>query len=544
MSHLSFDEIIFLDDFFRSEEIGLQSHPSNRRFLRGLFEFAGQALGVSMREEYPVSSGGRIPVGLMIDALGLPRTVEGWASAAIADLQPAFRGCEISGFGERSLVIGWGMPPSLLKYIASRGASFIDVEVHPLRFSRHLHLGMRTNNRRIARILSKIRVLDEAFQSAAIGMKAMFSRRGDGALLCRDARVGVFLGQTEIDLALVSNGRLVNPADVVNRVAELAATVDLLAIKPHPYQENTAVLDDLLDRIPNAIKTESNIYAMLCAGNIEFFSAISSGALIEAEYFGHRKEALITPDRNNAAHLPDGCSEWIPVGNEVASLPVMKDVVGRTRVPFFLMPRRRYSAVTSSTNAEMMDRAFGVRWGLQLDDAGLRSSPKVALGDDVAFGSGSLHVSGLTAGWHEPEPWGAWSAEGTASFLLVLDTAELPAAGKVRVTVTGAAYQPSGSAPVEVDLRINGSACQVVKTGDSLRFFCDLEIRKLHGRPLLDAEIFVTGAHRPCDVAESADARRIGFGLQLLRVDMLPTGDSSRDGSETASVRPQDALVE
>lgn len=497
-----------------------------------------------MREEYPVSSGGRIPVGLMIDSLGLPRTVEGWASAAIADLQPAFRGCEINGFGERSLIIGWGMQPSMLKYIASLGASFIDVEVHPLRFSRHLHLGVRTNNRRIARILSKIRIPEEAFQSAAIGMKAMFSRRGDGALLCRDAKVGVFLGQTEVDLALVCDGRLVSPADVMDRVAQLAATVDLLAIKPHPYQENTALLDGLFERIPNAVKTESNIYAMLCAGNIEFFSAISSGALTEAEYFGHRKEALMTPDRNNAAHLPDGCTEWIPVGSEVASLPVMKDVVGRARVPFFLMPRKRYSTVMSSTNAEMVDRAFGFRWGLQLEAAGLRSSPKVALGGDVRFGSGSPHAAGLAAGWHEPEPWGVWSAENSASFLLVLDTAELPAAGMVRVTVTGAPYQPSESAPVELDLRINGCACQAFKTGDSLRFFCDLDTRKLHVRPLLDAEIFVTGAHRPCDVAESADARRIGFGLQLLRVDMLPAGDSSRDGSETASVQPQDALVE
>ncbi|MET3393613.1 hypothetical protein ABIC33_004281 [Variovorax sp. 1140] len=541
MSYLSFDEIIFLDDFFRSEEIGLQSHPSNRRFLRGLFEFAGQSLGIAMREEYPVSSGGRIPVGLMMDSLGLPRTVEGWASAAIADLQPAFRGCEIGVLGERSLVIGWGMPPSLLNYIASRGASFIDVEVHPLRFSRHLHLGMRTNNRRIARILSKVRIPDEAFQSAAIGMKAMFSRRGDGALLCRDAKVGVFLGQTEVDLALVCDGRLISPTDVMDRVAELAASVDILAIKPHPYQQNTTFLDDLLERVPNAIKIESNIYAMLCAGNIEFFSAISSGALTEAEYFGHRKEALITPDRNNVERLPDGCTEWIPVGSEVASLPVMKDVVRRARVPLFLRPRKRYSAVISSANAEMVDRAFGFRWGLQLDAAGLRSSSKVPLGGDVHFGSGSPHSAGLAAGWHEPEPWGVWSADGAASFLLMLDTTGLPAAGRVQVAVTGTLYQPSGSAPVELDLRINGCTCQFARTGDLLRFFCDLDVQKLRGRPLLDAEILVSGAHRPCDVTESADARRLGFGLHLLRVDVVSVGDGSR---EAASVEPQDALVE
>jgi hypothetical protein len=543
MSYLSFDEIIFLDDFFRSEEIGLQSHPSNRRFLRGLFDFAGQSLGIPMREEYPTSNGGRIPVGLMMDLLSLPRAVEGWASAAIADLQPAFKGCEVRGFGERSLIIGWGMPPSLLKYIASRGAVFIDVEVHPLRFSRHLHLGVRTNSRRISRILSKIRTPDEAFQSAAIGMKAMFSRRGDGALLCRDSRVGVFLGQTEVDLALVSNGRLVRPADVAERVADLAAEVDVLAIKPHPYQENTALLDDLLRRIPNAIKIESNIYAMLCAENIEFFAGISSGALTEAEYFGRRKEMLVEPDRNNTVHLPGGCTDWIPVGSEIASLPVMRDIVGRVRVPFFLMPRRRYSAVMSAANADMVDRAFGFRWGLQLDAAGLRSSPKVALGEDVRFGSGSPYAGALLSGWHEPEIWGAWSSGEKAALLFVLDTTKLPATGQLRVAVAGALYQPSGSAQVALEVQINGRICQAARASDSLTLSCDLDVQQLRAKPFLAVELVVNGAHRPCDVSESADARYLGFGLRLLKAEVVVTNGREGEG-EAASVSLQDALVE
>lgn len=474
-----------------------------------------------------------------MDSLNLPRTKDGWASAAIADLKPAPE-LNVLGLGEKSLVIGWGMPPSVLQYIRSCGASFIDVEVHSLRFSRHLHLGVRTNNRKIATVFSRVKVPNETFQSAVIGMKALFSRRGDSAMFCRDSRVGVFLGQTEVDLALVCNGQLVRPMDVIEKVACLAATVDVLAIKPHPYQENTAQLDDLFRRIPNAVEVDCNIYAMLCAENVDFFAGISSGALIEAEYFGRRKERIIEQDRNNAAYLPVDCSDWIPVGSEIASLPVMRDAVSRSCVPFFLMPRRRYAAVISTANSGLIDQAFGVRWGLQLDAAGVRSTPRVALGGDVRFGSDSAYAPGLTSGWHEPETWGVWSSGGKASFLLMLDTAELHAVERVRITVIGALYQPKGSPSVELEVRINGETCQPIKIDESLMFFRDFEACQLHAKSFLMAEFLVKGAHRPCDLSPSTDARCLGFGLHLLRADALNSGED--EAASVDSREPVDDL--
>jgi hypothetical protein len=532
MDH-AFNEIVFLDDFFRTEENGLHSFPPNRRFLRGLFSFACQSLGIATREEHSVSSGGAIPVVEIMRQLNLPLTKEGWARSVIADLGSAFGKLKGLSFGKRSLIIGWGMPPSLLNYIDACGAAFIDVEVHALRFAQHLHLGVRTNCKKIAAVFSKIRVPDEVFEDAAIGIKALFSRRGDNALFCRDARVGIFLGQTEIDLALVAHGQLIGPDDVVEKVASLAAAVDILAVKPHPYQSNTKLLDALLS-LPNAIRVDRNMYAMLCADNVDFVAGISSGALAEANFFGCRIEKLVEQDRNNAAYLPRNCTDWIPVGSEVASRVVMKDIVSRYRLPGVLRSRGRYRAAISAANLNLLDQAFGVRWGLQLDAAGLRCSPRVALNEEIQFGKSDAYVGALNLGWHEPEDWGAWSNEGSASLLLMVDTTTLPPAGRVQFTLSGSPYQPSGATSVATNVWINGKDCSRVQLDEtSVSFLCDFDVKELRVKPLLIIEVFTRGAHRPCDVSGSTDARHLGLALRLLKAEVL--NDISRQECRSAA---------
>jgi hypothetical protein len=480
-----------------------------------------------------------------MDVLGLPRTTAGWASAAIANLGPALDELKAVKLGKKSLVIGWGLPPSLLNYISGCGATFIDVEVHPLRFARHLHLGVRTNSKRIAAIFSQIAVPDETFRNAAIGMRALFSRRGGNALFSPDAQVGVFVGQTEVDLALVSNGRLVRPGDVIERVAALAASVDVLAIKPHPCQPGTELLDDLLEEIPNSTMVDNNIYAMLCAENVAFFSGISSGALTEAEYFGQRAERVVEQDRNNPALLPADCSGWFPVGSEVASLRVMKDVLGRSYLPAFLIPKGRYAEAMSNADPNAIDEAFGMRWGLQTDAAGLRCSPRVGLNEDIRFGSDSAYLGILNSGWHEAENWGVWSAEENASLVLVIDTSTLPAVGRVHFVLNGAPYRPAGSAPVTLGARINGKSCHIAQSDESpISISCDFAVEELRTRPALLVDISIEGAHRPCDVSDSTDGRRLGWGLHSLTTGILnDSHDEARVGESDASRELQTGKV-
>lgn len=262
MSFLRFHEVVVMDDFFRSSDNGLQSHPANRRFLYSFFELAFRRLGIAMRAEYAESSGGAIPVASLMDLMDLPRTKDGWAAALSRDLVQSMARLKLLPFGGRTLVIGWGMPPSLLRYIDARGASFLDVEVDQIRFTQHLYLCIRTNHQHLRRVLEELRIEEEIVWNAAAGLKGFFSRRGEDSVFHPDLRVGLFVGQTVIDIALVCGGHIAKPADFIETVSAWAKEVDVFAVKPHPYEKDGSLLASLIDQIPNAVAVDHNIYAL------------------------------------------------------------------------------------------------------------------------------------------------------------------------------------------------------------------------------------------------------------------------------------------
>ena len=210
-------------------------------------------------------------------------------------------------------MIGWGIPPSLMRFIDEKGASFIDFEVAPMRFGSHLAFCARTNDPKIEQVLEGWRIDEEDFWNAATILKGCFARRGSPNILNGALSVGLFCGQSHIDLALVQDGKIMQPMDVVEQIQRLATEVDVLLIKPHPYEADVSHLDRLATHIPNATWTDANIYALLCADNLDFVCALSSGALQEASYFMKPAVSFIDIDRNNRAKIPAACSAWIPV---------------------------------------------------------------------------------------------------------------------------------------------------------------------------------------------------------------------------------------
>lgn len=229
-----FREIIFMDDFFRSSDNTLQSHPANRRFLCVAFGLPARRLGMPFREMFPRSEGGELDIAAMMGALSLPRRPEGWAQASIADLGPLAEAGLMPRFHPGMLVLGWGLSPSLMHAIDRGGASFIDLEIAPIRFASHLAFCARTNDRLIEAALAAWRIDEESYWNEAAVLQGYFSRRSAPFLFGRDLRVGLFCGQTAVDLALVRDGKIARPLNALEEVRELAGRVDLLVIKPIP----------------------------------------------------------------------------------------------------------------------------------------------------------------------------------------------------------------------------------------------------------------------------------------------------------------------
>jgi hypothetical protein len=131
-----------------------------------------------------------------------------------------------------------------------------------------------------------------------------------------DRPIGLFAGQCCIDLSTVESGRIVRPAERLKEISEVAQNVDTLFIKPHPLEREAHHLATLLDAIPNARMTRSNIYRILSDVNLKHVIALSSSALDEAAMFGVETTRLIDPDRDASDLIPLSVSQWYRIPSE------------------------------------------------------------------------------------------------------------------------------------------------------------------------------------------------------------------------------------
>lgn len=516
MTPLRFDHVVFADDFFRSSVNGLAYHDANRKFLRGLFETSLHRLGIAARDEAAVSDGGAVDVARLMARLGLPCTPAGWASACIADLAPLAGRDGLPAFGPGCLVIGWGLTPALQGCIDLSGASYIDIEIDPVRFTSHLHLCVRTNDPLIATALRTCTVDEEDFWNHAAAIKGYFARRGAGSVFDERLRVGVFFGQSLVDLSLVSGGRTMHPASVIAPLKKLADNVDLLVVKPHPYESALHHLAPIARAIPNIAWTRENSYALLSAANVEFVCGMSSGVLTEARYFMKAAHPLIRSDRNAPERLPSSCSEWMSVGPEIAAMNFMATVCGVAHTP--------HVAHWPSTT---LDRAFGQRWGFDDQSPGLVALPVAVIGRSHVFRQGSPATAWLSHGWTVPEAWGVWT-EGEHACLVI----PLPAAAESGVSasarafdvyIEGSRYLGATDAP-SVHAVVNGAVVPAHRSPylprDALEFALQVVPQGAPGRQVLVIQFAIGDPQRPCDACGSGDSRRLGFGLKSLKVSL------------------------
>ncbi|QNK75155.1 hypothetical protein H7F36_08140 [Variovorax sp. PAMC28562] len=516
MTPLRFDHVVFADDFFRSAVNGLAYHDANRKFLRGLFETSLQRLGITARDEAAVSHGGAVDVARLMARLRLPCTSAGWASACTADLTPLAGQDGLPAFGPGCLVIGWGLTPALQGCIDRSGASYIDIEIDPVRFTSHLHLCARTNDPVIAAALRACTVDEEDFWNHAAAIKGYFARRGASSVFDERLRVGVFFGQSLVDLSLVSGGRTMHPASVIAPLKKLADSVDLLIVKPHPYEPALHHLAPIARAIPNVAWTRENSYALLSAANVEFVCGMSSGVLTEARYFMKVAHPLIRSDRNARDRLPSNCSDWMSVGPEIAAMNFMATVCGADHAP--------HAAHWPSTT---LDRAFATRWGFDDQSPGLAALPVAAIGRSHVFHQGSAATAWLSHGWTEPEPWGVWT-EGEHACLVIplpapLDWSVEAGARAFDVHIEGSRYLGATEAPSVLAV-VNGTVVPAQRSAylplDALEFVLQVVPQGAPGRQVLVIQFAIGDPERPCDACGSGDSRRLGFGLKSLKVSL------------------------
>jgi hypothetical protein len=306
--------VVITTDVFRCNEFGLHSVAENARWLRGLLHSVLSTTGFSQSLFTSECDDGRFEVARYRSAHDLPKNGSGWAKLVNTriETEDEFYFAELLN---AELVIAWGLTPALMELLDRNKIAFVDVEVDPIRFSDDLLMRVRTNSPNLSEFFASLHV-DEASCLTSVAEIRAFVARRDASTVQAGYSIGLFAGQCCIDLSTVEASRIVKPAERLEAIRAAAQRVDTLLVKPHPSEKDRRHLAILLDTIPNARITLTNIYRILSDVKLKHVIALSSSVLDEAVMFGAETSRLIEPDRDGSDLIPPSTSQWYRIPAE------------------------------------------------------------------------------------------------------------------------------------------------------------------------------------------------------------------------------------
>jgi hypothetical protein len=354
------------------------------------------------------TSGGAFPSRDFMAAAGLPATQDGWARLQTLDPLPA-AACEIvDAFldPDASIIVGWGIAPWLLRQLLRRKVPIINLELDPIRFGRDIRIAADVYGMKLADFMLPLAVDDDAARVDAALFAAHHAMYPRLPWLRSAPRTALFAGQTAIDLALVSDGRLTAPGDLVEDVRDAARAHDLLLITPHPLQVDWRLLDDLALHVPNAFPALLPTYDAMLTSSVDAVFAATSSVVDEAAQLGLTARHLRPPDVRTfgARHR----TRRIVVDQRFFHPAVWQALSqGRKKAPALppldgVMRLRDSLGITSATSL----------W----QPPAISKARPLRMAETTTDGL----LPGL--GWAPVEPWGRWTTGRLSTLVLRIDT--------------------------------------------------------------------------------------------------------------------------
>jgi hypothetical protein len=488
-------------DMFRNRDVGLAPVAMNARWLHALLRQANWQNSVQVDLYQSKADGGAVDTAAVYDRLGLPQSPDGWARMVSTPLLASVP--ELADFRTADVIVGFGLTPALHRTFDHAGMRVLDIEISPFRFGRTRYFRARTNCPILASALQTIAVPDEEFDEEAQLLAARLATTG--SVPAKSRSIGVTFGQSDIDLALVADGRTVslNDTPFVEQVADLASTVDELHLVPHPnVQRNPENLRRLIAGIPNATLESRPAYAYMACPQTRFAVALSSSTLSEAARFGVPTHRLIVPDRDRPELLPAKLGRWMDVRDDLFS-PAFWQAV--------LLRRPSVDLQSKARQTSLVDAVLGENNLAHLADA-RAPSPCLAVEGRHALSLDGSGVDILRYGWHHPEAWGTWSSGHFASLSFYSDSDDWRSA-EIELEI----FAPDPNDPPEINVRTTESRsfaplrCTTTAAGQVL--ICDRHPKS--GGGLFNITFQIPSPLTPARFG-SPDDRLLGVGVKAI----------------------------
>lgn len=267
-----------MSDILRHETILDHTTPS---FYELFAEQIFQATGIM--PELILSDNKIFDVDVFYKLCHIERNREGWIKISSghisSEAQEYLKKC-----CQDSFIIGYHANPAMLKVFDTNGIVYIDFYEGSLRFMEDLHFEFRSNSPEIAKQIFKHKMPEPALYLEARRLKACYAAWSQPKLNIEPNSL-LICGQTEVDISLVKNDKIVSWMTVQDKLNNVIKQYDHIYYKPHPYCNSASDGEKYVRSLPNISLINDNFYKIVSNPNIKAVAALSSGVLHESEYF-------------------------------------------------------------------------------------------------------------------------------------------------------------------------------------------------------------------------------------------------------------------
>ncbi len=246
--------------------------------------------------------------------LNLEVSLENWAKVFDLDIEkiPSDLISYFEKIYQGSLVVGFELPPIMVKIFDILNLPCISISWHPIRFMDDIFFGFLTNNSDIFERIDRYKLPESAIYISAETFRAR-ALRSESKIECEKI---LLIGQTKIDRSVISNDKIVSLNDFKTEISVLE-NENKLSFKPHPFANRNDYECLTAKYNLSVIEKDANIYKILANEDVHKVAAISSGTLHEAKFFEKETISFIK-----------GIQEFVYGENEFSNnifLPVMNN---------------------------------------------------------------------------------------------------------------------------------------------------------------------------------------------------------------------------
>ena len=204
----------------------------------------------------------------------------------------------IKSIFEDSLVVSYEMDYCILNILDNLNIPYIDMYISPVRFLDDQMFCMTTNNPEIYNKLLGYKLPEEQIHLQANYLTTFYRQRDLNYDIPNEPAV-LFIGQTAYDRSLIDDeGKIYSILHHKEEFEESIKGYKKIFYKRHPKAFGDEAVMEYIKTLANVEIVKDNFYALCARPDIKKVVAISSGGVIEAQYFNKKTSNLLHPSVN------------------------------------------------------------------------------------------------------------------------------------------------------------------------------------------------------------------------------------------------------